>query len=310
MPTLGEELRHKREQRGISLAEISEATRIGTRFLKAIETDNFSILPGGIFTRSFIRAYAKHVGMNEDEAIGLYLQQVAGPGAAQSEAAQEPNSPATPVEQSPKRPAPPKLVLQKPSPAPERSRRFEPVTFRQSPSRTSWPTIVIGAGIVIFIVIIVIALVKMLNQGTSESGSQATSTQQKNAPPKESPQTPAATQPAPRAPSEPASSQPAAPSSPAPSVAAGQPLVVKIEAASGDSWISYQSDDSKPTSFILRKGETRDVPPAQNQVALNYGNRMVLKIRINDRDAIFPPDTPKFKSKVVISRENLQTFFQ
>jgi hypothetical protein len=93
-------------------------------------------------------------------------------------------------------------------------------------------------------------------------------------------------------------------------VAAGQPLVVKIEAASGDSWISYQADDEKPTSFILKKGETRDVPPAQNQVALNYGNRMVLKIRINNHDANFPPDTPKFKSKVVISRENLQTFFQ
>src|SRR5439155_22393820 len=85
MPTLGEELRHKREQRDITLAEIAEATRIGTRFLKAIETNNFSILPGGIFTRSFIRAYAKHVGMNEEEAIGLYLQQVSDTGAEQSE---------------------------------------------------------------------------------------------------------------------------------------------------------------------------------------------------------------------------------
>src|SRR5947208_5052600 len=85
MPTLGEELRHKREQRDITLAEIAEATRIGTRFLKAIETDNFSILPGGIFTRSFIRAYAKHVGMNEEEAIQLYLQQVVDTGAEQSE---------------------------------------------------------------------------------------------------------------------------------------------------------------------------------------------------------------------------------
>src|SRR5262245_28428654 len=91
MPTLGEELRQRREQRAITLAEISEATRIGTRFLKAIETDNFAILPGGIFTRSFIRAYAKHVGMNEDEAIGLYLQQVAGSGAEPQETG-EPNS--------------------------------------------------------------------------------------------------------------------------------------------------------------------------------------------------------------------------
>ncbi|HEU4388780.1 MAG TPA: RodZ domain-containing protein [Blastocatellia bacterium] len=78
MPTLGEELRTKREAKGITLAQISDATRIGTRFLKAIESDNFAVLPGGIFTRSFIRAYARQVGMGEDEAIDLYHQAVAG----------------------------------------------------------------------------------------------------------------------------------------------------------------------------------------------------------------------------------------
>src|SRR5438034_7949360 len=85
MPTLGEELRHKREQRGITLAEIAEATRIGTRFLKAIETDNYGLLPGGIFTRSFIRAYAKQVGMNEDEAVALYQSQTGSAAALESD---------------------------------------------------------------------------------------------------------------------------------------------------------------------------------------------------------------------------------
>jgi cytoskeleton protein RodZ len=312
MPTLGEELRHKREQRGITLAEIAEATRIGTRFLKAIETNNFSTLPGGLFTRSFIRAYAKHVGMNEDEAIGLYLQQVGDARGGEQEAASQPINKIPPPEKIAKLAPPSPFVAKQTAPAVARSDRFEPVAFRRSPSRTNWPTIVIGAGIVIFIVIIVMAVVKQLNQGAEDRGSQAASTQQKNAAQKQAPQTgpQSATQPGPRASSESASTQPAEPASTPPSVAADQPLVVKIEAASGDSWISYQSDDSKPTSFILKKGETRDVPPAQNQVALNYGNRMVLKIRINNRDANFPPDTPKFKSKVVISRGNLQTFFQ
>ena len=302
MPTLGEELRHKREQRGISLAEIAEATRIGTRFLKAIETDNFSILPGGIFTRSFIRAYAKHVGMNEDEAVGLYLQQVAGPNAEQQEA--EAAAEQAPPVQSTKRPAPPKLVLQKPAPAAERSRRFEPVTFRQSPSRTSWPTIVIGAGIVIFIVIIVIALVKQLNQGASESESQSASVAQKNAPPK--PPVPASSQPAAQS-STPPDQQPSAAASETP---AGQPLVVKLEAATGDVWIKYQIDDEKPTTLVLKQGQSQDLPPAQNHVTLNYGNRLMLKLKINNRDANFPPDTPKFASQVTISRDNLQTYFQ
>jgi len=313
MPTLGEELRHKREQRGISLAEISEATRIGTRFLKAIETDNFSILPGGIFTRSFIRAYAKHVGMNEDDAIGLYLQQVAAPGADQNDNASEsavarpPAEEATkrpPSEEPTKRPPPAKLATPKPAPTPERSRRFEPVTFRQSPARTSWPTIVIGAGIVIFIVIIVIALIKQLNQGDGGS----TSLAQKNAPAR--PGAPSNAQPQPNSPPQPSTpaEQPSSP--PSSEAPAGQPLVVKLEAATGDVWIKYQVDDSKPTTLVLKQGQSQDLPPAQTHVTLNYGNRLTLKLKINNRDANFPPDTPKFASQVIISRDNFQTFFQ
>src|SRR5258708_29523518 len=130
MPTLGEELRHKREQQGITLADIAEATRIGTRFLKAIETDNFSTLPGGIFTRSFIRAYAKHVHMNEDEAIALYLQQVAEPTPEQQELQTATITQSTPAEKLKKQPAAPSVVAKQPARGPEPSGRFEPVAFR------------------------------------------------------------------------------------------------------------------------------------------------------------------------------------
>lgn len=302
MPTLGEELRHKREQQGITLAEIAEATRIGTRFLKAIETDNFSILPGGIFTRSFIRAYAKHVRMNEDEAISLYLQQIAEPGVEEQALQTAAIKQAAPVEKLRKQPPPPLVVAKQTVRAAKPERRFEPVAFRQSPARTNWPTIVIGAGIVIFIVLIVLALVKQLNQGKGESGSPATSVAEKNPPPK--PTQPPATSPAQ---SGSGSSQP---EQPAPSLSQDQPLVVKLEAATGDSWVKYQVDDSKPITLILKQGESRDLPPAQSQVTVNYGNRTTLKFKINDRDATFPPDSPKFKSKVVISRDNLKSFFQ
>ena len=297
MPTLGEELRHRREQRGISLAEISEATRIGTRFLKGIETDNFSILPGGIFTRSFIRAYAKHVGMNEDEAIALYLQQVSGTSGEQETPADSKAEQAPPEQPAKQPPPPPKLVLQKPMARTERPRRPEPVTFRQSPSRTSWPTIVIGAGIVIFIAIIVIALIKQLNQGSeSTSVSQNNAAQKASAPPATQPST------APGAPAQPPSSGSDTPP--------GQPLIVKLEAATGDVWIRYQVDDAKPTTLVLKQGQSQDLPPAQTHVTLNYGNRLTLKLKINNRDANFPPDTPKFASQVVISRDNFQTYFQ
>lgn len=66
MGSFGENLRREREMRGITLEEISAATKISVRFLKSIENEEFSRLPGGIFSRSFVRAYARHLGLDED----------------------------------------------------------------------------------------------------------------------------------------------------------------------------------------------------------------------------------------------------
>jgi cytoskeleton protein RodZ len=70
--SIGEKLRLEREAHGIALRDISEQTRISMRYLEAIETDDYRRLPGGIFNRSFIRAYAKFVGFDEHEAIEEY----------------------------------------------------------------------------------------------------------------------------------------------------------------------------------------------------------------------------------------------
>jgi Helix-turn-helix domain/Domain of unknown function (DUF4115) len=69
----GEKLRQRREQRGISLDAISTTTKISTRMLRAIEDEHFEQLPGGVFNKGFVRAYARSVGINEDEAISDYL---------------------------------------------------------------------------------------------------------------------------------------------------------------------------------------------------------------------------------------------
>ena len=70
--SIGEKLRLARETRGIALRDISEQTRISMRYLVAIEHDDYRRLPGGIFNRSFIRAYAKHIGYDEQEALAEY----------------------------------------------------------------------------------------------------------------------------------------------------------------------------------------------------------------------------------------------
>jgi len=72
--TLGEQLRLAREQRGVPLREISDQTRISVRYLEAIETNDYKRLPGGIFNRSFVKAYARCVGYDEKEAVEAYTR--------------------------------------------------------------------------------------------------------------------------------------------------------------------------------------------------------------------------------------------
>src|SRR5215212_8769347 len=72
--SFGEELRLAREARGITLRHISEQTRISIRYLEAIESNDYKRLPGGIFNRSFIKAYAKQIGFDEEIALEGYLR--------------------------------------------------------------------------------------------------------------------------------------------------------------------------------------------------------------------------------------------
>jgi cytoskeleton protein RodZ len=71
--SFGVRLKQEREQRGVTLEEISSTTKIGTRMLQALEEDHFDQLPGGIFNKGFIRAYARCLGLDEEQAIADYL---------------------------------------------------------------------------------------------------------------------------------------------------------------------------------------------------------------------------------------------
>lgn len=70
--TLGEKLRQAREERGISISEVAEQTRISPHYLDSIENDDYRTLPGGIFNKGFVKSYAKYVGLDEQEALGDY----------------------------------------------------------------------------------------------------------------------------------------------------------------------------------------------------------------------------------------------
>jgi cytoskeletal protein RodZ len=73
MASFGERIKRERELRGVSLEEIAESTKIGKRNLEALETEDFDKLPGGIFNKGFVRAYAKYLGLDEDQAVTDFL---------------------------------------------------------------------------------------------------------------------------------------------------------------------------------------------------------------------------------------------
>lgn len=71
--SVGANLKRERELRGITLEEIARETKIGVRLLGYIEDDRFDQLPSGIFRQSFVRSFARYLGIDEEKAVQEYL---------------------------------------------------------------------------------------------------------------------------------------------------------------------------------------------------------------------------------------------
>ncbi len=70
--TFGERLKREREMREVTLKEVTTATRIGPRFLEALENEEWEKLPGGVFNRGFVRAIARFLGLDEENLLAEY----------------------------------------------------------------------------------------------------------------------------------------------------------------------------------------------------------------------------------------------
>lgn len=68
----GERLKRERELREVSLAEVTKGTRISQRFLEALENEEWEKLPGGIFSRGFVRSVARYLGLDEEDLLSEY----------------------------------------------------------------------------------------------------------------------------------------------------------------------------------------------------------------------------------------------
>jgi len=74
----GSKLREARERKGVSLRQIANATKISVGQLEALERGDISRLPGGIFSRAFVRSYAIEVGLEPEETIRDFIAQFPG----------------------------------------------------------------------------------------------------------------------------------------------------------------------------------------------------------------------------------------
>jgi len=85
MGTLGRYLQEARQARGLDLRDAAQQTRISAHFLKALEAEDFSKLPGEVFVKGFLKSYAKFLRLNESEVMMKY-----------AELGQKPSPPAVP----------------------------------------------------------------------------------------------------------------------------------------------------------------------------------------------------------------------
>jgi cytoskeleton protein RodZ len=279
--TLGQELKRRREARGIELQDISNATRVAVRFLRAIEEDDFQSLPGGLFTRSFIRTYARHVGMDEEEAIARYYEQT---GQTREDV---PRYPFTTV-------------------AAERARSV------------FWTRVVV---VLFVAGVLALGGYGAWHYWQREGRQLWENWRAQRAPAlTHEAQGPTRAHEPVRAPSAPSSEvAPAAPSAsvglegaaaaashePAPSTPA-EPLEIRLE-ATGNCWISVQVDDEpKPRQEMLRAGDVRTFTP-KKQVRLSVGSVPAVKVTINGQPARLPA-VGHVARGVIITPENAREF--
>lgn len=263
MGTFGERLQREREMRGITLEEIAEATKIGTRSLRALEEQDFEKLPGGIFNKGFVRAYSKYLGIDEDQAVADYVTAL---GDAQATG---------------------KLKLPDAKALPD-----EPETTESEPIRVPW-----GPLITVALVVVVGFAAKSYyaKHGMAKLRRQPTPVAQQLPTPTPAPQPIAASQqPTPTAPIDtPTPKQPATitPSTqPAAVSHSAQPpvetknadlFVVKVHAKDA-AWVEISADGKRVISELLKANSDR-VVKAEKEVILVTGNAGGVEVSRNDQ---------------------------
>jgi len=228
MDDFGGKLRQARERRGISLRQIAASTKISAAALEALERNDISKLPGGIFSRAFVRSYAIEVGLDPDDTVREFLERFNQDPPPTAETAVD---------------------------IPEEEREFQE---RQRKAAR----IVVGS--VIALVVLAVALIvayraRAAARARAESQAAQTAPVAQEPPPQVTP-TPA---PDPVAPvsAAPAAADSGRPSGAPPPPAAGQ---VRLDIHPvGDCWVSLTADGKKVFARVVTAGEKQTVTIAK-----------------------------------------------
>src|SRR6202035_3393397 len=80
MPEIGETLREARMRERIDVSEIEAKTKIRAKYLRALENEEWDLLPGPTFVKTFLRTYAQALGLDDKALLEQYKLQYEHPG--------------------------------------------------------------------------------------------------------------------------------------------------------------------------------------------------------------------------------------
>lgn len=183
MSGIGEKLRKAREAKGLSISDIEKTTKIQSRYLEAIENNEFDKLPGDFYVRAFIRQYAQIVGLDGKELLNEYSEapanEVSNEDYAEAEqpAEEEEAEPEKPEEPEPKAEPEPRYEAPARPAAPQAPRK--PAENRGS-DNAKWrrlvPRLAIGCGIALLVLVAAIAFANSRKgQNTAGEGASGSS---------------------------------------------------------------------------------------------------------------------------------------
>ncbi len=247
--------------RGITLEEIAEATKIGSRSLRALEQEQFDHLPGGIFNKGFVRAYARFLGIDEEQAVADYL--------TATTVREEP----APPEGKPSRPVPPIKMDSEPEPG--------------GSANPPWRALVL--------ILVVMGVAAggwyAYNRWKAQRAAQASAAEPAPVPAKAPTLPVQAASPAVLPPPKPTRTPELARQASSTSSQAAVPILLRIRVRA-DAWMSITADDKVVVDGTLNADDER-VIRANKRVVLDIGNAGGVEITHNGK--ILPPLGPEGK---------------